>query len=159
VPFKIFLGLLIFCCLMHACSPYRALRTRRFSFNENGTTETLKLKVPKRYAKSETGVDSAGNQQLLFHYANGATLYFIRTNDTLAQFYPIDTARHIPKLHPLGGKMYKGIDSAHTHFWREIKTNAFHFGYRHVSFAQEALFDSSLNFAAARRFKKKSFKS
>jgi hypothetical protein len=144
-------GAALFCCI--SCSLYADLRKRTFTYTEGSQAETLRTLVPKRYAKRETFVDSAGNQQEYYRYRNGAFLYFIHTTDTTTLFQPIDTAHHIPLLHPYGGLMYKGLDSAHL-FWREIRTDSFRFGYRNVPADVEPLFDSAVNYAGVRRFKK-----
>lgn len=145
------LCLLIGCCL--SCSPFAALRKREFTFSDNNQTQTLRIKVPKRFAKQPPTGDSMGVQQQVYNYSNGALLYVIYTTDTLAQFQPIDTTGNIPKLHPYGGLMYKGLDSL-GRFWREVRTDSFRFGYRFVPPDAEVLFDSAVNYAAARRFKK-----
>lgn len=143
---------LIITCFL-SCSPFTALRNKTFTFTENNQSQTLRIKVPKKYAKQQAFTDSAGNQEQYYHYSNGAQLYVIYTMDTLAQFQPIDTAENVPKPHPFGGLMYKGMDSA-GRFWREVRTDSFRFGYRFVPPEMEILFDSAVNYAAARRFKK-----
>jgi hypothetical protein len=149
--FKRYFGLcLLICCL--SCSPFSALRKRAFGFTTGDEKEALRIKVPKRYARMER-VDSAGSQQQWYRYSNGAFLYVIHTTDTVMLYQPIDTARHIPLPHPYGGVMYKGQDSA-GHFWREIRTDSFRFGYRFVPHEQEVLFDSAVNYAGKRRYRK-----
>ena len=144
-------GFLIVCCL--SCSPYAALRKKEFRFNVNNQPQILRIKVPKRYAKQGTITDSANAQQQYYRYSNGAELYVIYTTDTLRQFQPIDTANNVPKPHAFGGVMYKGLDST-DRFWREVRTDSFRVGYRFVPRGVEVLFDSAVNYAAARRFKK-----
>jgi len=145
------------CCfvlmLCASCSLFSGLRKRKFTYTVNGQPQTLRILVPKRYAKKQKPTDSASSQQQLYTYKNGALLYIIYTTDTLAQFQPIDTAEHIPKLHPYGGLLYKGLDSAGL-FWREIRTDSFRFGYRYVPQEVEILFDSAVNYAGMRHFKK-----
>jgi len=141
---------LVFCI---SCSLFSGLRKQSFTYKEGNQTQTLRLLVPKRYSKKEIFTDSAGNQQQLYRYRNGALLYIIETTDTLAQFQPIDTANNNPLLHPYGGLMYKGLDSTGL-FWREIRTDSFRFGYRFVPDAAEYYFDSAVNYAGMRRFAK-----
>jgi hypothetical protein len=144
------LGLVLISCI--SCSLFSGLRKREFTFTNNQQAQTLCLLIPKRYAKKETFTDSAGNQHQVYRYSNGAFLYVIQTTDTLTQFQPIDTANHIPLLHPYGGLLYKGLDTARL-FWREIRTDSFRFGYRFVPAALETDFDTAVNFAGMRRFK------
>ena len=141
--------LLLFCV---SCSLYSALRRKEFTYTAANEQQTLRLLVPKRYAKVENDTDSAGNPQRLYRYGNGAVLYIIQTTDTVTLFQPIDTTNHVPLQHPYGGIMYKGIDSMGL-FWREIRTDSFRFGYRFVPSGVEPLFDSAVNFAGMRRFK------
>jgi hypothetical protein len=136
-----------------SCSPFAALRKKTFTFTVNNQPQTLRIKVPKRYAKKQVVTDSAGNQQQFYRYKNGALLYMVYTTDTLVQFQPIDTAYNVPKSYAYGGQMYKGLDSSGW-FWREIRTDSFRFGYRFVPPDVEVLFDSAVNYAAVRRFKK-----
>src|SRR5215217_775493 len=140
---------LLFCA---SCSLFSGLRKRNFTHTINEKPQTLRILVPKRYANKQTSADSAGSQHRYYTYKNGAQLYVIYTTDTLTQFQPIDTTTHIPKLHPYGGLMYKGLDSAGL-FWREIRTDSFRFGYRLVPHDVEPLFDSAVNYDAMRRFK------
>lgn len=142
---------LVVCCL--SCSLFSDLRKQDFTYTDAGGPQTLRIVVPKRYAKTEHLVDSIGNEQQWYRYSNGAFLYVIRTADSGARFQPIDTASHIPRLHPYGGLIYKGQDSAGL-FWREIRTDSFRFGYRFVPHDQEILFDSAVNYAGMRRFEK-----
>ena len=134
-----------------SCSVYSGLCKKRFSYAENGATQSLRVLVPKRYARRETSTD--GSRQDYYYYPDGAVLYFIQTTDTLTLFQPIDTANQIPLPHPYGGLMYKGLDSA-GRFWREVRTDSFRFGYRFVPGASEIRFDSAVNYAGMRRFVK-----
>src|SRR6476661_662632 len=118
----------VVCCLIMvlcaSCSLFSGLRKRNFTFTANGQPHTLRILVPKRYAKKQNLVDSAGNQQQLYTYSNGALLYVVHTTDTLLQFQPIDSTVNVPKPFINGGLMYKGIDSARL-FWREVRTDSF----------------------------------
>jgi hypothetical protein len=143
--------MLIISCI--SCTVYAGLRKRTFTFTDNNEPQTLRLKVPKRYKSRELLTDSAGNVQQVYHYSNGALLYVVYTTDTLSHFQQIDTANNIPKIHPYGGLMYKGLDSS-GRFWRAVRTDSFRFGYRFVPPDVEVLFDSAVNYAAMRRFKK-----
>jgi hypothetical protein len=145
------LYMVLVCCA--ACSPYAGLRKKTFSYNTSQPSQSLRTLVPKRYAKQETTVDSAGNPHQVYRYGNGAFLYFIHTTDTATLFHPIDTAGNIPLPHPFGGRMYKGLDSS-GRYWREVRTDSFRFGYRFVPEASEHLFDSAVNYAGMRRFNK-----
>lgn len=140
---------LLFCV---SCSLFSGLRKRNFTYTDGNQPQTLRVLVPKRYAKKEIITDSAGNQQQYYRYSNGAFLYVIHTTDTLTQFQPIDTANNVPLPHPFGGLMYKGLDASNL-FWREIRTDSFRFGYRFVPGDVESLFDSAVNYAGTRRFK------
>jgi hypothetical protein len=145
------LSLALLCCA--SCGLFSDLRKRTFTFSQDAGAQRLRIVVPKKYAKQESFTDSAGNQQHLFRYGNGALLYMIRTADTLTQFQPVDTANNIPKPYYNGGLMYKGLDSSGL-FWRELRTDSFRFGYRFVPHDVEILFDSAVNYAGMLRFKK-----
>lgn len=147
---KWFIVLCVMPVVLASCSLYAALRKKEFAFADG---QALRIKVPKRFSKTNTFTDSAGNRHQEYVYANKAVYYLIHTTDTLALFQPIDTANNIAKLFPHGGVMYKGIDSAGS-FWRELRTDSFRFGYRFVPPDAEPLFDSAVNYAGARRFKK-----
>jgi hypothetical protein len=91
---------------------YAGLRKKNVFIQHIAASQSLQTLVPKRYAKQETTVDSAGNPHQVYRYGNGAFLYFIHTTDTATLFHPIDTAVNIPLPHPLRRVMYKGLDSA-----------------------------------------------
>lgn len=141
--FRIFC--LMFLMMIYSCNPYKALRTDRFSYTENGLKKTLELKVPKGFTKEKNEVDSAGSEKQTFRYANGAELYFMHLASPNS--YPdFDTANHIGKQQLHGGLFYKEQDAAQR-FWREVFVKNFRFGYRHAKIdKQEALLDSALNF-------------
>ncbi|HUQ97292.1 MAG TPA: hypothetical protein VM010_06480 [Chitinophagaceae bacterium] len=146
-------ALLLVVELCSSCFIFSPLRKRTFEFPAGNTSQTLRVLVPKRYQKKQTFTDSSGNQQDFYSYSNGAVLYIIQSHDTLRLFQPIDTASNIALPHLLGGTMYKGLDSNNL-FWREIRTDSFRFGYRFVPTDVEPVFDSAVNYAAKRRFKK-----
>lgn len=150
---KRYLALFLLLAFCASCSIFSALRKRQFTFIDGGEAQTLRIKVPKRYAKKETITDSSGNKSDSYHYGNGALLYVVHTTDTLTLFQPIDTVNNIPLPYPNGGWMYKGVDSTGL-FWREVRTDSFRFGYRFVPYDQEILFDSAVNYAGKRRFEK-----
>lgn len=150
---KRYLALFLVLAFSASCSVFSALRKREFNYTSGGQPQTLRVLVPKRYAKKETVTDSSGNKSTYYRYSNGAFLYIVQTTDTLTRFQPVDTANAIPLLHPYGGLLYKGLDSAGL-FWREIRTDSFRFGYRFVPPVAEVLFDSAVNYAGMRRFKK-----
>lgn len=138
--------------LCASCSLFSGLRKRNFTFTANGKPQTLRMQVPKRYAKKQNLVDSAGRQQQLYTYSNGALLYVVYTTDTLVQFQPIDTTVNVPKPFGNSGLMYKGLDSARL-FWREVRTDSFRVGYRYVPQEMEIVFDSAVNYSGQLRFK------
>lgn len=150
---KRYLALFSVLALCVSCSVFSALRKKEFVFTDGNQPQALRILVPKRYAKRETITDSSGNKGDYYRYSNGAFLYIIQATDTLTLFQPIDTVNHIPLLHPYGGLLYKGLDSSGL-FWREIRTDSFRFGYRFVPQEMEMLFDSAVNYAGMRRFRK-----
>jgi hypothetical protein len=147
--------LVLFLALINcaSCGLFSDLRKRTFTYTQDSVEQTLRIRVPKKYAKRESFVDSAGNQQQYFRYSNGALLYMVHTTDTLMQFQSVDTVNNIPKLYYNGALMYKGLDSSGL-FWREIRTDSFRFGYRFVPNDKEILFDTAVNYAGMQRFKK-----
>lgn len=137
--------------MLASCSLYASLRKKEFTFNEG---QSLRIKVPKRYAAMKRFTDSAGYPHQEYQYSNGALFYLIYTTDTLRLFQPIDTANNIARAFAPGGVMYKGLDSS-GRFWRELRTDSFRAGYRFVpSGTPEMLFDSAVNYAGARRLGK-----
>ena len=95
--------------LFFSCSPYRGLRKQTFHYINQHQNHSLPVLVPKGYTRSNLEKDSAGNQIQYYFYLNGAQLYFARITGK-KEIQPIDTTTNIPRLHPLGGLIYKGMD-------------------------------------------------
>ena len=136
-----FFLLMMFC---NSCFLFSDLKKTNFSFSENGTIHSIKAVVPKKYSKTETRIDSTGNQVQYFLYPGGAQLYFAFLNDTNTQLQTINYEENIPK--ELYNTIYfKGIDSSNL-YWRETKFANYKAGYRNVESDDEGTFDSAINY-------------
>ena len=122
-----------------------------FTYTENNQPQSFSIIVPPGYTSQKYTTDSLGNTGILYNY--GKSIFYVTyVKDTTQQTQPIDTSMNIPRFHPLGGLIYKGID-AKGNFWREIRREHLRFGYRDVSKSSEFLFDSATNYASMMRIK------
>lgn len=133
-----------------SCSPFSRLKKREFVYATPGESESVNIMVPSRFTKRVKQTDTTGNAEEVYHYSNGSFLYFVRVLDTSKKYQQMDSSLHIPRIHPNGGLIYKGMEK-NGKYWREIRTSRYRFGYRHVPAETEILFDSSLNYAAQDR--------
>jgi len=133
-----------------SCSLLRGYKKREFVYGNDD--KTLALLIPSGYSKEETRTDSLGNKERVYHYRNGASLYFARTM-VVKDMQPIDKQNNIPLAHPYGGLMYKGLDERGL-YWREMQRNGFRFGYKNVPSNWEIKFDSSVNYAGYQRVRR-----
>lgn len=100
--------------------------------------------MPKKYSKTETRIDSAGNQVQYFLYPDGAQLYFALLKDTTKQLQTINYEESIPK--ELYKTIYvKGMDSS-SRYWRETKFANYKAGYKNVEGDDDGNFDSAINY-------------
>ena len=134
---------LLLLLLCSGCALFSDYRKQNF---DTGKGAIVRLQVPKKFKSKTVQTDSAGNRRLLFSYPYDVQLYF-STDTSLSAF--IDTAQHIPKLHPQGGRFYKGVLNGPL-FWREVYSQGLKFGYRNANREEEPLFDSSLNYVRVR---------
>jgi hypothetical protein len=133
---------LMICC--NSCFLFSDLKKRKFSFSENGTKHSINAVVPKKYSKTETRVDSSGNQVHYFIYPGGAELYFAFLKDTTTELQTINYDENIPRqLYQT--IFYKGVDSTN-HYWRETRFNNYKAGYRNVEEEDNETFDSAINY-------------
>jgi hypothetical protein len=133
---------LMICC--NSCFLFSDLKKRKFSFSENGTKHSINAVVPKKYSKTETRVDSSGNQVHYFIYPGGAELYFAFLKDTTTELQTINYDENIPRqLYQT--IFYKGVDSTN-HYWRETRFNNYKAGYRNVEEEDNGTFDSAINY-------------
>jgi hypothetical protein len=133
---------LMICC--NSCFLFSDLKKRKFSFSENGTKHSINAVVPKKYSKTETRVDSSGNQVHYFIYPRGAELYFAFLKDTTTELQTINYDENIPRqLYQT--IFYKGVDSTN-HYWRETRFNNYKAGYRNVEEEDNGTFDSAINY-------------
>jgi hypothetical protein len=133
---------LMICC--NSCFLFSDLKKRKFSFSENGTKHSINAVVPKKYSKTETRVDSSGNQVHYFIYPGGAELYFAFLKDTTTELQTINYDENIPRqLYQT--IFYKGVDSTN-HYWRETRFNNYKAGYRKVEEEDNGTFDSAINY-------------
>ena len=145
---KYFLFLLLIGCF--SCSLFDGMRKNSFAYDDG---QIMPLAIPKGFKKEELQTDSAGNKIKLFSYADGSIIYFYY-GDTTKNYQPIHTSMNIAKYYPGNVLFYKGQDSSNRLFWRESRYKNFRFGYRNISFEREALFDSSVNYAASQAIMK-----
>ncbi len=147
----------IFCLLLlvisSSCSLLNGFKRREFHYTDNNSSQKIALLIPKSFDSQKKLVDSAGNQQQVFRYENGAFLYFAFIADTTKEYQPIMEERHIARMHPAGGFYYKGRDSNGL-YWRELRQNNFRAGYKNVSPEIEEKFDSAVNYAGYRRVRR-----
>ena len=137
----VFLFLLI---VFNSCSLFSDFKRTRFSFSENGANRSVNTVVPKKYSKTETRVDSIGNQVHYFFYPGGAELYFAFLKDTTTELQTINYEENIPKdLYQT--IFYKGIDST-SHYWRETRFGNYKAGYKNADEGEDGVFDSSINY-------------
>lgn len=134
-----------------ACSPYRGLRQQTFTYNGGSKT----VYVPKKYGNIKTlTADSSGVVSgQVYEYGNNRSLYFLQFSDTVSFYQWIDTAKHVPVLHPAGATMYKRIDSS-GRYWREVKQGLLRYGYTNIEFDSQIKFDTCVNSAITPRKKR-----
>ena len=142
---KIYLALLILCTTLNSCFLFSKYKRSSFTYNENGSTYSVPVIIPKGYSKERTEVDSSGNTILTYSY--GPELFYMANMaDTSTYVFPIDELINIPRLYePTGALVYKGMDSTHL-YWREVRQNKLRTGYRNVSPEKEVRFDSATNY-------------
>ena len=139
--FIAFFLLTIFCS---SCFLFSDMKKANFSFSENGTKHSVNVVVPKKYSKTETRIDSAGNQVHYFLYPDGAELYFAFLRDTATELQTINYTENIPKqLYQT--VFYKGVDSTNR-YWRETRFDNYKAGYRNVNEDDDGTFDSAVNY-------------
>lgn len=129
-----------------SCTLLRGFRKRELAYADAGVNGRVRVLVPKGYSREAVQTDSAGNKEQVYTYGGGVSFYFIQAADTVKPHLFIDTSNHVPRLHPAGGRVFKGQNGNGT-FWREIYAGRYRFGYRNVPRSLEARFDSALNYA------------
>lgn len=144
VPFL--LPLFFFSACFLRGKPYR---TSQITFDSNGQALTVPLIVPRGYTKQER-IDTAGVALQTFYYPGGPVFYVAHLRDTAYQLQAIDERLHQPRVHFLGGRVFKGIDKNEL-FYREVQQGNLRIGYRLVPKSVELLFDSATNYAALQR--------
>lgn len=142
---------LIVMIVLVGCSPYWGLRQQTFTYAGGAKT----VYVPKKYLKTKTlPADSSGVVGgQVYEYSNNRSLYFLQLSDTVSLYQWIDTARHVPVLHPVGATMYKRIDSS-GRYSREVKQGLLRYGYTNVDFDSQIKFDTCVNSAITPRKKR-----
>jgi hypothetical protein len=142
---KIYLALLILCTALNSCFLFSKYKRSTFTYNENGSTYSVPVIIPKGFSKERTEVDSSGNTILTYSY--GPELFYMANMaDTSTYVFPIDELINIPRLYePTRALVYKGMDSTHL-YWREVRQNKLRTGYRNVSAEKEVKFDSATNY-------------
>jgi hypothetical protein len=141
---KQFIAFFLLMVVCSSCFLFSRLKRTQFSFSENGVRHSVKAVVPKRYSKTETRIDSAGNQLHYFLYSGGAELYFALLKDTTTELQTINYAENIPKT-LYQTIFYKGVDSTNR-YWRETRFNNYKAGYRNVEEGDDGTFDSAINY-------------
>ncbi len=126
-----------------------AYKSSQFTYVRNGQTITQPLVVPKGYIRQEK-TDTAGVILHSYYYPYGAVLYAAFLQDTLMELQAYDKRMHQPRVHRLGGLVYKGQDEKEL-YYREIRQGHLRYGYRLVPAAAELLFDSATNFASLQK--------
>jgi hypothetical protein len=144
---------LILLVFASSCALFDGFKKKEFIYTDNNSPQKIALLVPKGFNGEKKILDSAGNQQQIFSYEDGALLYFAFNADTTKEYRPILEERHIAKMHPAGGFFFKGIDST-GRYWRELRQDNFRAGYKNVSSEVEEKFDSAVNYSGYRRLPK-----
>lgn len=141
---KQFIAFFVLMIVCNSCFLFSDFRRTRFSFSENGIKYPVNAVVPKKYSKTETRMDSAGNQVHYFLYPAGTELYFAFLKDTTTELQTINYDDNIPKeLYQT--IFYKGIDSTNR-YWRETRFGNYKAGYKNVAEGEDGVFDSSINY-------------
>ena len=135
--------------LISSCFLFKPYKKTKFVYTYNGEIKSIPLEVPKGYLKQEQK-DTAGITLQTFYYSGGALLYTAYLSDTTIELQPIDTAKHQPLMHRLGGLIYKGLDEKDL-YYREIRRGHLRFGYRYVPRAFEVQFDDATDFASLQK--------
>lgn len=149
---KCFVFLLL--VLLSSCGLLTPYRSQRFLYTPAGGQEkAIPIKVPRGFKIRSVTIDSLGNKEQVYRYANGAVYYAAYSTNATRTYQPIDTSNNQPLPHRLGGLIYKGQDSSHL-FWREIRMDSLHFGYRYVSRDNEIKFDQALNLSSLWKVRK-----
>jgi hypothetical protein len=125
-----------------SCFLSRNFSKRDFVLNNHGSIPVL---VPAGFTKEEIKYDSAGNKEQVYYYSNGAFFYISTTGKRINPLQYIDEEMNIPREHPKGGLIYKGVLPGSL-FWREIRIDSFRIGYRNVPRDWEIRFDSASNY-------------
>jgi hypothetical protein len=135
--------------LLASCFLFRDYKQTEFQYTRGGQTVSMPLIVPRGFVKQER-VDTAGISIQTFYYPDGAVMYAAYLADTSFEFQRFNQAIHQPRIHRLGGLVYKG-QSDDLLFFREIRQGNLRFGYRDVPSVNEGFFDSATNHASLQR--------
>src|SRR6478672_12699831 len=129
---KIYMALLMLCTALNSCFLFSKYKRSSFTYNENGSTYSVPVIIPKGFTKERTEVDSSGNTILTYSY--GPELFYLAyMSDTSSAIHAIDETINIPRFYkPTGALVYKGMDSLHR-YWREVRQDKLRSGYRNVS--------------------------
>lgn len=130
--------------ICNSCFLFSDFRKTRLLFLENEDAHSVLALIPKKSGRSETKIDSAGNQLHYYFYQGGAVLYFALLKDTTTQLQQIHYELNIPKQ-AFQAVYFKGIDSSNF-YWRETRFGNYRAGYKNVKEDGEGTFDSSLNY-------------
>ena len=141
---KQFFAFFVLITVCNSCFLFSDLKRTQFSFLQDGVRHSIDATVPKKYSKTETRTDSAGNQVHSFLYPGGTELYFAFLKDTTTELQAINNDNNIPK-ELYRTIFYKGIDSTN-HYWRETRFNNYKAGYRNVEEEDNGTFDSAINY-------------
>ncbi len=98
--------------LFFSCSTPYKFTQRELPLSESRAAQMV---VPKGYSKVER-LDTVGRTDEIYHYGGGTIFYF--STITSGNHEWIDTTRHVPKVHPNGAVLYKGMTEGPI-WWRE----------------------------------------
>jgi hypothetical protein len=132
-----------------ACSPYK-FRTR--TLVDPATQEKISVTIPKGFLSQKQGTDTLGNTTWAFKYKGGAQFHFQVIRVTPDEW--VDTARHVPQIHPDGAVMYKWFEEVTEVYHRDVRLKNYRFGYMNVSWRREIRFDSAVNHIRDQSFKR-----
>jgi hypothetical protein len=145
---KLFLFLAI-AMVFSSCFLFGGFKRSNFSYSGDGQPQTVRLVVPKGYAKTERRTDTAtGNEEVFYTYPGRGVLYFVVAKDTTKEYQSINYEMNIPQ--PIyAGRFYKGVDSSNQ-YWRETKVHHYRAGYYNIERDVDWEFDSAVNYFMAR---------
>ena len=133
---------------LQSCFLFGKFRKQQLSFSDQDAPASYQVLLPKGFTSAHKRIDTTGNEEVYYHYADGSQLYFVRVKDSSVAYQPINYALNLPRslYHSI---YFKGIDSL-GRYWRETRFLNYKLGYRSVEPGEDWKFDSALNYFSLR---------